>query len=245
MTTTRHQMGRRQFLIASSTCALATAAIGPRVLADVTAASPKRLAIGFAPLDESSSVVAAAAIPAGDGAFIGRGARITVSGASGAPVQPRARRAVDLLAHYSYFDGAERKSVPFRAWSCSRTTGCQGSQVSFRVPVDEQQKLVFSVETERGKPSGIAATRREAMFGGGATESAVAPLTLSLTSEAGTLKLVRGYYVIVPLFDADRDPSWSSFQVGRHEGRMALVDRDGNVAPFEHFVLRIDYASES
>lgn len=245
MTTKRHQMGRRQFLVATSTCALAAATVGPRLFADVTASSPKRLAIGFAELDENAGVVAASAVTAGDGAFIGRGARITVSGASGASAEPRVRRAVDLLAHYSYFDGAARKSVPFRAWSCSRATGCQGNQLSFNVPVDEQQKLVFSVETERGKPSGAAATRRATMLGESITETAVAPLTLSLTSEAGTLKLVRGYYVIVPLFEADRDPSWSSFRIGRHEGRMALVDRDGNTAPFEHFVLRIDYASKS
>ena len=245
MTTKRHQMGRREFLAVSSTCALVTAAVGPRLLADVAAASPRRLAVGFAPLEEDAGVVAAVAVTAGDGAFIGRGARITVSGASGTPSEPRARRAVDLLAHYSYFDGAERKSVPFRAWSCSRATGCQGNQVGFNVPVDEQQKLVFSVETERGKPAGVAATRRDAMFGGGSTETNVARLTLSLTSEAGTLKLVRGYYVIVPLFDADREPSWSSFRIGRDQGRMALVDGDGNVAPFEHFILRIDYAPQS
>ncbi len=79
------------------------------------------------------------------------------------------------------------------------------------------------------------------MFGG-TTERAVAPVTLSLTSEAGSLKLVRGYYVIVPLFDGDAAPSWSSFELRQHEGRMALVDRNGDVAPFEHFVLKVDYA---
>ncbi len=136
MITKRHQMGRRDFLRVSSTCALATAAVGPKLLAEVAAASPRRLVVGFSSPDEFAGVIAAASIPAGDGAFIGRGARITVSGASGAPAAPRARRAVDLLAHYSYFEGSERKSVPFRAWSCSRTTGCQGNRVSFNVPVD-------------------------------------------------------------------------------------------------------------
>ena len=240
MSTKRHQMGRRQFLRVSSTCALATAAFGPKLFAEGLAMSPRRLTVGFAPLGEAG-VVAAAAVPAGDGAFIGRGARITVSGASGAPGNPRDRRAVDLLAHYSYFDGAERKSTPFRAWSCSRTTGCQSNQVSFNVPVDDQQKLVFSIETERGTPSGASGTRRDVLA---PTESAVSPVILSLTSEAGTLKLVRGYYVIVPLFDRDEDPSWSSYEIRRNQGRMALVDRDGNVAGFEHFVLKIDYATK-
>lgn len=241
MNTKRHQMGRRDFLRVSSTCALATAAVGPKLLAEVAAASPRRLVVGFSSPDEFAGVIAAASIPAGDGAFIGRGARVTVSGASGAPAEPRARRAVDLLAHYSYFEGSERKSVPFRAWSCSRTTGCQGNRVSFNVPVDEEQKLVFSVETERGAPAGTVASRREAVFGG-TTERTVAPVVLSLTSEAGSLKLVRGYYVIVPLFDGDAAPSWSSFELRQHEGRMALVDRNGDVAPFEHFVLKVDYA---
>lgn len=240
MITKRHQMGRREFLRVSSTCAVATAAVGPKLLAGVVSSTPRRLAVGFASL-EDAGVFAAAAIPAGDGAFIGRGARVTVSGASGMAAEPSARRAVDLLAHYSYFDGAERKVAPFRAWSCSRATGCQGSRVSFNVPVDEQQQLVFSIETERGLPSGVAGTRREALFTG-PTERSVAPVTLSLTSEAGTLKLVRGYYVIVPLFEGDAEPSWSSFELRRHEGRMALVDRDGGVAAFDHFVLKVDYA---
>ena len=241
MITKRHQMGRRDFLRVSSTCALATAVVGPNLLAKAAGSSPRRLAVGFASPDDFAGVVSAASIPAGDGRFIGRGARITVSGASGASNEPRARRAVDLLAHYSYFDGAERKSVPFRAWSCSRVTGCEGNRVSFNVPVDEQQKLVFSVETERGLPAGSAGSRREAMLGA-ATESVVMPVTLSLTSERDSIKLVRGYYVIVPLFDDDSNPSWSSFELRSHQGRMALVDRNGDVAPFEHFVLKVDYA---
>ena len=240
MNTKRHQMGRRDFLRVSSTCALATAAVGPKLLAEVAAVSPRRLVVGFSSPDEFAGVIAAASIPAGDGAFIGRGARVTVSGASGASAEPRARRAVDLLAHYSYFEGSERKSTPFRAWSCSRATGCQGNRVSFNVPVDEEQKLVFSVETERGTPTGTVASRREVFST--PVERNVAQVALSLTSETGSLKLVRGYYVIVPLFDGDSAPSWSSFELRQHEGRMALVDRNGDVAPFEHFVLKVDYA---
>lgn len=243
MSTKRHQMGRRQFLIVSSTCALATATVGPKLFGAAAGATPRRLAVGFASSEQNADVVSAASIPAGDGAFIGRGARITVSGASGASGEPRARRAVDLLAHYSYLEGAERKSVPFRAWSCSRTTGCQGSQVSFNVPVDELQKLVFTVETERGKPAGASASRRETLTGD-VTESFLNPVTLSLTSESGSLKLVRGFYIIVPMFDGDAEPSWPAYELRRHEGRMALIGRDGNVAAFEHFVLRLDYAPQ-
>jgi hypothetical protein len=236
---TRPLIGRRQFLIASSACAVATAAIGPRLFASEPGAPPRRLAVGFARFDDTA-VVSAADIPAGDGAFISRGARISVSGASGASADPKERRTVELLTHYSYLDGAERKLAPFLAWGCSRTTGCQGNPVNFTVPVDEMQKIVFSVETERGRPL-AGATRRD-ILAGAAVDAVALPVTLSLASGAGT-KLVRGTYVIVPMYDDDREPRWSSYEMKKVDGRWALVDRDGNVAPFEHFVLRIDYAS--
>ena len=240
MITTRHQMGRRDFLRVSSACALVTAVAGPKLFAAAAASAPQRLVVGFASPEDFDGVIAASSIPAGDGAFIGRGARITVHGARRTSAEPRARRTVDLLAHYSYFDGAERKSVPFRAWSCSRASGCEGHRAAFNVPVDEEQKLSFSLETERGTPSGGGASRRELLAP--AAERAVSPVTLSLTSEAGSLKLVRGYYILVPLFDSESEPSWSSYELRSHEGRMTLLDRDGNVAPFEYFVLRVDYA---
>jgi hypothetical protein len=234
----RHLMGRRQFLVLSSTCAVAAATVGPKLFAGETA-SPKRLAVGFKAFDQEA-VVSAASISAGDGTFIGRGARVTASGASGTSAEPRARRAVELVAHFSYLDGAERKVAPFRAWGCSRVTGCQGSPVGFNVPVDEVQRIVLSVGVERGTPSG-STSRREAI-GIGVTESADLPLVLSLQNEAGAYALTRGFYVVVPMFDGDSDPSWSSWTVRAVDGRFALVDGDGKVAAFEHFVLRVDYA---
>ncbi len=234
----RHLMGRRQFLVLSSTCAVAAATVGPRLFAGERAV-PKRLAVGFAAFEENASVVSASGIPSGDGGFIGRGARVTVSGASGASADPRGRRAVELLAHYSYLDGAERRNAPFRAWACSRRTGCQGNPVSFNVPVDEVQKIQLTVGVETGAPES-AATRRQALAGG-VTESTVLPLTLTLQDEAGAYKLARGFYVVVPMFEGDSNPSWSAWTVRAAEGRFSLVDADGNVAPFEHFVLRIDY----
>jgi hypothetical protein len=241
MSTNRHLMGRRQFLIASSACALATASIGPKLFAGEAGAAPRRLAVGFAAFDETARVMPAAAIPAGDGAFIGRGARILVSGASGVSGDPIHRRAVELVAHYPYFEGSERRLAPFRAWGCSRTTGCEGSPANFTVPVDETQRIVFSVETERGNPS-AAATRRDALTGSTPQIEAL-PVTLTLASGAGTLKLARGFYVIVPLFDDDGEPRWGSYELRQADGRWALHARDGKAAEFEHFVLRIDYAS--
>lgn len=234
----RHLMGRRQFLVLSSTCAVAAATVGPKLFAG-EAASPKRLAVGFKAF-EQDAVVAAASIASRDGAFIGRGARITASGASGTSAEPRARRAVELVAHFSYLDGAERKVAPFRAWGCSRVTGCQGSPVGFTVPVDEVQRVVLSVGVERGRPEGTT-SRRDALMD--STESAALPLVLSLQNEAGTYALARGFYVVVPMFEGDSDPSWSSWTVRAVDGRFALVDGAGNVASFEHFVLRVDYAT--
>lgn len=185
-------------------------------------------------------MTAASHIPAADGGFIGRGARITASGASGASAEPRARRAVELLTHFSYFDGAERRSTPFRAWGCSRLTGCQGNSVSFTVPVDDVQKISFTVGAETGAPEG-AASRRDAIVGA-VTESTALPLTLSVQDEPSALRLARGFYVVVPMFEGDAEPSWSAWTLRIVEGRWTLVDGNGAAAPFEHFVLRIDYA---
>ena len=236
---TRQLMGRRQFLMVSSACAVATAVAGPKLFAAERGAPPRSLAIGFVPSGETG-VRPASDIVAGDGGFIGRGARVSISGASGASVEPAERRAVEILTHFSYLDGATRKSAPFRAWGCSRVSGCQGSPVSFTVPVDEVQQIEFSVETERGRPT-TAATRREVLSGETA-DSLALPVTLSVQSGEG-LKLARGAYVIVPLYDNDREPRWSAYKLAQVEGRWVLTDGDGNVASFEHFVLRIDYAS--
>ena len=235
-------IGRREFLVLSAAGAF-TAALGPKLFAD-TVTAPKRLAVGYAPLGESSALVAASSIPSGDGAFIRHGARISVSGASGVS-DPRQRRAVDLLVNYFYWDGATRREAPYRAWACSRASGCQGYPVKFKVPVDEMQKISFDVGVEGGKPAAAAAPgapRRD--DGELLTPSDEAlPVTLSLLSDPSSLKLVRGFYVIVPLFEGDREPRWSAYTLQQREGRWALHDRDGNVASFEHFVLQIDYAA--
>jgi len=238
MSKERGLMGRREFLIVSSTVAVATAAIGPKLFA-AEAVAPKRLAVGYAPSDESAALVPASSIPAGDGRFLRGGARISVSGASGVSADPRSRRAVELLVNYSYWDGAARKQAPFRAWACSRTTGCQGNPVKFTVPVDEMQKISISVGVERGPR---AAVTSRAVAGPPAIGDDALPVTLSMLSDPSSLKLVRGFYIIVPLFDDDAEPRWSAYTLQQREGRWALHDRDGNVASFEHFVLHIDYA---
>ncbi len=231
-----HLIGRRQFLVVSTATAVATAAVGPQVLASAVAAPPRRLSVGFAPPEEGSSLIAATGIRSADGRFLDRGARISVSGASGTPVSPQARRAVELVAQFPHADG----TMPFTVWGCSRTTGCQGSPTRFTFPVAEEQKIVFTVETERGTPL-TAASRRDALKGA-ATESTRLPVTLTLGSESNALRLARGFYVIVPIFEHDAEPSWRAYTLRTADGRWALHDRSGRIAPFEHFVLRVDYA---
>lgn len=228
----RQLIGRRQFLVVSSTCAVAAATVGPNLFAG-DASQPKRLAVGFAGFGDDPSVMPAASIPSGDGGFIGRGARITTTGAIAASEVPRERKAVELLAHYSYADGGERRVAPYVAWASSRRTGSQGNGVGFTVPVDEVQKIVLTV--------GVARNRNQVKEDGG--DSTSVPVTLSLQDGDGAVRLVRGYYVIVPMFEGDSDPNWSNWNVVKSGGRPSLVDREGNVAPFEHFVLTVDYAS--
>jgi hypothetical protein len=238
MDTKGHKFDRRKFLVTSATGVLVTATVGPKLFAGAIASPPRQLVVGFAQFDEAAAVADATGIASADGQFISRGARISVSGASGTFGDHAERRAVQLTARYSYLDGAERREAPFIAWGCSRETGCQGSPTSFTMPVDETQNISFAVGTERGmtqRPS-----RREA-FSGGAPEENTLGVTLSLHGDG--YKLVRGFYVIVPLFDDDAAPRWSQYSLKSSDGRWKLHDSADRPVSFEHIVLRIDYAS--
>ena len=239
MSTNRQLVGRRQFLVTSS-AALAVAAVVPKLFAGEIVAA-KRLAVGFARFDDAAPVMAAASIPAADGAFIGRGARLSISGVSGVPADPRARRVVELLVNYSYLDGAERREAPYRAWACNRQTACQGAPVSFNVPVDEVQKISISVGVENGNRQPGAPVSRRRVAAESAARDEGFPVALTLLSGDG-VKLVRGFYVIVPMSDGDSEPRWTHYHLEQAEGRWALHDDNKQLAPFEHFVLRIDYA---
>jgi len=239
MSTNRQLIGRRQFLVTSS-AALAAAAVVPKLFAGEVVAA-KRLAVGFARIDDAASVMAAASIPAADGAFIGRGARVSISGVSGVPADPRNRRVVELLVNYSYLDGADRREAPYRAWACNRQSACQGAPVSFNVPVDEVQKISISVGVEQGDRQPGAPVSRRRIASESAAQDEGLPVALTLLSGEG-VKLVRGFYVIVPLFDSDGEPRWSRYHIEQVDGRWTLRDDGQQTAPFEHFVIRIDYA---
>lgn len=199
---------RRDFLILTSMTAVAAAALGPKLFAAAPSAAA-RLAVGIAPLD-TGVFADAAAVPSSDGGFISRGARVSLAGAR------NLRRAVELTANFSYFDGAAKRIAPYRVW------GRGGNGVSFSMPVDVEQKLTFAV---------------------GADASTSLPVTLTLQSDRGTLKLVRGVYALVPLFDRDAPPKWSNYELCNAGGRRTMCDRKGQPAAIEHFLLRIDYAN--
>ena len=239
----RHLIGRRQFLAVTSAGAVVAAVAGPRLFASDAVSSPRRLAVGYASFDANAPVVDGIRVPAADGGFIGRGARVIMAGANVVSRDPRARRTVGLTAQYAYMAGAERKTTPFTAWAASRATGATASPAAFTIPVDEVQTLSFAVEIESGAPRGKA-SRRDALILE-PTLTTELPLTLSLQNVPGSVKLAQGFYVIVPMFEGDSGPNWSAYRMGQIDGRWALVDRDGDIASFEHFVLKIDYALES
>lgn len=244
-------LDRRQFLIVSSTCAVGTAVLGPTLFGSEDAARRVPLSIGFAELDApaaadgsrfASNVMSAERLSSSDGGFISRGARVRLTGVGGG-LDPRNRRSVELIAHFSVQDGDVRRMVPFRAWGYSRKTGSEGSPTSFYVPIDEEQQLNFSVLTEQPNEHAAAAARA-VRIEPGPDESL--NVTLTLLSQPGKIKLQRGYYIIAPQYD-NHVPSWSSVQL-RNEGRRSVLAASNGIetgpAPFEHFILRVDYQEE-
>lgn len=236
MSINQEGMGRREFLVVSSV-ALASAAVAPKLMAGTSAEGPvARVALGYAPIDDARTMVAAADVTSSDGAFISRGARITVFAAN-APAA-RGRRAVELLFNYSVFDGATRADVPFRAWA-------QGKTTSFTVPVDEQQKISLVVHAADARQSSSVSRRRVASMSANQPRERAMPVELTLLSNPGALKLARGYYAIAPLVDSDSEPNWSGYRVVRTPaGAVSLVDASGAAAPFEHVLIRVDYAAQ-
>ena len=229
-------VGRRQFLLTASTSALAAAVLGPRVLADKPTPAPAaRLAVGFASEAGNPTLISARAIPSSDGHFIASGALITLSGASGVPLSPTQRRIVQLQTNFAYFDGAREKSAPFHAWGASRITGEQGPPTRFTVPLALPQNISLAVVVESGDP--VTTGRRAA----GPTVTSL-PLVLSVQNGPAVYPLVSGFYIVVPLFDAESEPDWSRFRVLLVDGHWAIVDGTGRRAAFEHLVVNVGYA---
>lgn len=242
MSTSRHQgVGRREFL-ATSACVLASAAVGPELLAGLTV-QPRLIVAGFAPLDIESAgtdafqrnVVAAERNGAADPAFLRHGASVLMNGLSGG--DPRARRALDFLTHYTVSDGGEPRLVPYHVWAGG------GSPVRFTVPVDGQQRIRFSVTAPMPVAMAPQPSSRRAFASRQASAETVPtalPVELSLD---GNISLRRGFFVVVPIYDGQSSPDWSRYSLRRSGGRWALHGADNAPAAFEHFVVRVDYAT--
>jgi hypothetical protein len=245
-TFSRRVFGRREFLVATS-ASIVTAALHPRVFAaeGAGAAPVKRLAVGFAHTAGKAHLIDAASIPSGDGTFIGVGAHVAVSGSSGTTDNPRDRRVVELIANFSYFEGATLKSAPFHAWGANRVTGEQGVPIRFPVPIDLLQTLSLTVVVESGELlPGAAISRRRAVGSPGGTFGATSlPLVFSVRNDPTAIPLLRGYYVVVPLIDSESAPDWSRYHLSQVDGRWTLVNETGAPAGFEHLVLSVSYGA--
>jgi hypothetical protein len=234
--------GRRQFLLCTSASLIATTVLGPSIFAADATAPVRRLAVGFTHASEVQHLFDAESIPAGDGVFIRAGARIAVSGSSGTSATAE-RRVVQLITNFPYFDGAELKSAAFHTWSASRVTGRQGSPLRFVAPMDLTQKLAFDVVLDSDKGSAGAISRRRAVGSPGTPKAGTSlPFVLSVQNDPDAIRLLRGFYVIVPLFDSESAPNWSRYRLFRRDGRWTMVDESGRAAKFEHLVLHVNYA---
>lgn len=244
MSTSRHQGMRRREFLATSACAVATAAVGPELFAGLTW-QPRLIVAGFAPLEIESAgtdvfernVAAAEKIRTADDAFVRHGASVSMYGVSGGDA--RTRRALDFLVHYTYSEAGEPHLIPFHAWAGS------GGPVRFTVPVDEQQRIRFSVTAPMPSPKRPEpATRR--VFARRETPSETVPTALPVElSLRGNVGLRRGFYVIVPVYDGQSSPDWSAYSLRKSDNRWTLHTSLLGAAqpvPFEHFVVRVDYA---
>ena len=125
-------------------------------------------------------------------------------------------------------------SVPFHV---------SGKPVGFTVPVADTGKVSLSLlpRTPEAKPI----VSRRSLFSREDDNEGPVPVTLSLRGGRGTTKLMRGYYVIVPLYGREREPRWSSYRLRMTNHRYALENViDSRPAGFEHAVVKIAHVEE-
>jgi len=247
----QHGIGRREFLITSGG-ALATLAVSNPLLASVTGVG-SRLSVGFAPLgavagatDElRPNLISAERLASSDGAFIRNSARVVVLGPADCG-RPRGNaRTAELLTHFAIRENGDRQLIPYRAWAHSG--GCQGSPVSFMMPLDVEQRIDFDVILERTTLFGTGRKGSDAV--GQAPEGReIEPVRFSLTLMSGDdgLKLQRGFYVVAPRADGASPVAWESLELRAGNERWSVLGSSLAAAKpvdFDYFVFRIDYAN--
>jgi len=232
-------LGRREFLLLTSTCAAATLALGPNLFAGALS-SQRDVAIGFLPIeavtdasDKLAGLLSADAIPSSDGSFLSHGVRVRMAGVA---VGSDSRRTITFQSHY-VVDGAS--DAPVDVYRFERKTRMMGGLAEFGMPIDVDQRLRFSLTTAQRNPPAVrdndTPEPRETF-----------PVTFSLRSEPDVVRLTRGYYVIVPLHDGAAAPRWNATTLRTKDGKVLMHEmKGGELQPVdrEHFVLRIDYAT--
>jgi hypothetical protein len=248
-------LGRREFLVLASSTAVAAIAFGDELLLPrAAAATPRRVALGYAGLDApdtsgpnflSSNVGSALSAASGDGSLISSGTRVSVLG--GHFTKGKSPAHVDLVAKFSVWVNGVRQELPFYAWSYDGVHGMKSSPVTFTVPMAATQRLSLSLLFPAAPIStAVREIAARAGLSAGPGEEEV-PVVLSIASEKGSAAgLRRGFYVLAPLSDGAAEPDWQSYQL-RMEGGPRLVDVRGRTpvdAQFDYIILRIDAAPE-
>lgn len=257
-------IGRREFLVMTSSTALAAAAFGQvRLPWSKTASSSSRnFSLGYVDLDTvaransnrpSPNLASVERVSSGDGKFIDTGVRVSVRGYHVMPHSPQGRASMELITNFAVREGSAERIYPFTAWSYVRGTG-PGNLISYNVPVDDGQelRLMFVTDLVKADQAQSGLTRRDVLSPGSsdALEQGTDPntLTLTLLSGDGDAKLRRGFYVIAPIGGGASEPDWTSLQLRKTNNGYKLYDLSGidsKPAQFEYLVLMIDYASKS
>jgi hypothetical protein len=142
-------MGRREFIVLTSTTALAAAAFGQELLTQTspTGAAAREFSLGYVAPDDSlrgnargfsPNAMSADGVTSGDGRFIDRGVKVSVRGYNILPESPTSRLQMQLVTEYR--ENGTGRVFPFNAWSYTRGTG-GAPPISFLVPVDQDQRL--------------------------------------------------------------------------------------------------------
>lgn len=255
-------MGRREFIVLTSTTALAAAAFGKDLLPQPAAsAAAREFSLGYVEPTASvkggrgltPNVMSVADVSSGDGNFLSNGVKVSVRGYNVMPKSATGRVEMQLIVQY--LESGTRRTNSFVAWRYSRKSG-GASPISFLVPVDQDQNLhlLFNSDSDMSlarkasqKPDGFS--RRDVLTGASAAASMEAgsdpgAITLTLMSGKSDPKLRRGYYIISPVGDGVSEPDWSHYELRSTDNGMKLFEAnnfDAGPAQLEYLILNIDY----
>jgi len=228
----RFVIGRRDFLVLSSTAALGVAAsgLGSEMVRMTGAARP--FALGFTEdvLTPSSQgtyrLVAAESLQTAHRDFKHGLAKVTVHGFWSEDTRPNS------VALAAYFDD-NGTDVPFLAWALSKQGGAARS--TFRVPARADGSLALGFESRRPLDHKLAEVRDR--LGIAKSDALIDAAANADSSNRCAVKLRRGTYVVA--FDAK--PSWRSLQLTAGD-KSPLTIAGITPAPFDYLLLSIEHA---